>query len=92
MAAGTLPKPGTKLGPCKSKRDGVVKGCSHRDCLTTRRMAEEVCRFCGDMIGYDRRFYTDPQNTRAVRGDSELSGPSLVHADCLEDYYDKEPM
>jgi len=53
-------------------------------------MSEEVCRFCDERIGYGVRFFTDPQNTRDVRGDSAFSGPMLVHAHCLEDYYDKE--
>lgn len=83
MAASTLPKPGTKYGPCGD-------GCTHRDCGITRRMAGEVCRFCDKAVGYDVRFFTDPKNTRDVRGDSPESGPALVHADCLEDDYDRE--
>jgi hypothetical protein len=50
MAAGTLPKPGTKYGPCKGD-------CEHRDCAATRRMAGTACPTCGDKIGYNRRFY-----------------------------------
>ena len=83
MASGVLPKPGAKLGPCQ-------KPCTHRDCATTRRMATEVCRFCVKPIGYDDSFYTDPRNARDVRGDSPENGPALVHASCLEDYYDGE--
>lgn len=50
MAAGTLPKPGTKYGPCKG-------GCQHTDCAATRRMAEATCPNCGKPIGYDTAFY-----------------------------------
>ena len=67
MAAAALPKPGTKYGPCK-------KACEHRDCAETRRMVAQICHFCNTAIGYDRRFYTDPDNR-----------DQLVHASCLED-------
>jgi len=50
MAAGILPKPGMKLGPCR-------KPCSHRDCAESRRMAATICRFCGLAVGYNTRFY-----------------------------------
>lgn len=83
MAASMLPKPGSKFGPCQPS-------CAHRDCAITTRMAGEACRFCDKAIGYDTRFFTDPKNTRDVRGDSPEAGPALVHADCLEDWYDKE--
>ena len=54
MAAGILPKPGTKHGPCKR--------CEHIDCRQTRRDAESLCRVCQRPIGYQTRFYreTDP--------------------------------
>jgi hypothetical protein len=50
MATGTLPRPGTKYGPCEPS-------CSHTDCAATRRMAETVCTFGDGPIGYDRAFY-----------------------------------
>lgn len=50
MAAGILPKPGTKLGPCKTK-------CQHRDCAQTKQNAAEMCRFCMKMIGYGVGFF-----------------------------------
>ena len=50
MAAGILPAPGTKVGPCKAK-------CSHRDCAGTRADAAFVCRFCQKPIGYGVGFY-----------------------------------
>ena len=50
MAAGVLPKPGTKVGPCKSKT------CGHRDCAATRAEAASSCRFCSEAIGYGRMF------------------------------------
>lgn len=50
MAAGRLPKIGTKLGPCEG-------ACQHPDCAETRRMAADACGICGKPIGYDTRFY-----------------------------------
>jgi hypothetical protein len=49
MAAGVLPKPGSKVGPCKAK-------CEHIDCAETRASAVAPCRFCAKAIGYDVRF------------------------------------
>jgi len=68
VAAGTLPAPGTKLGPC-------ADACEHRDCAQTRAEAEQTCRVCDKPIGYETRFYVDSIQ-RAVR--------KLVHAACLE--------
>ena len=78
MAAGTLPKPGLRvrrggrwveIGPC-------VGPCEHKDCAQTRAMAESRCRLCGVKIGYEVRFYRDP----------DADSPAvIVHADCLED-------
>jgi hypothetical protein len=50
MAPASLPKPGTKYGPCKGP-------CEHRDCAETRRTAEFACPTCTTPIGYDRLFY-----------------------------------
>jgi hypothetical protein len=50
MAAGSLPAPGTKLGPCK-------KACKHRDCAATREDAAEECLECSKPIGYETLFY-----------------------------------
>lgn len=50
MAVGILPKPGTKVGPCK----GV---CQHRDCAQTKGDALSLCRFCGKTIGYGVGFF-----------------------------------
>lgn len=86
MAAAMLSRPGSKYGPCEAGE----YGCGHRNCRITQRMASEMCRFCSERIGYERRFYTDPQNARDVRGDGPETGPQLVHADCLEDYYARE--
>jgi hypothetical protein len=49
MAAGILPAPGTKVGPCK-------KHCKHVDCNQTRADSQVPCRFCGHEIGYGARF------------------------------------
>lgn len=65
MAAGMLPKPGTPLGPC----DGE---CEHIDCAATREQAASACRLCHAEIGYDTRFYIDPENRSRY-----------VHAACL---------
>lgn len=72
MAASRLPRPGTKLGPCKR--------CQHIDCSETRDMAEGVCRICSEPIGYDRRFYRDD-----IVGDRGPETKAYVHASCLED-------
>ena len=45
-----LPKPGTKLGPCKG-------GCVHIDCRHTIQDAQTACRFCLKPIGYETPFY-----------------------------------
>lgn len=50
MAAGVLPKPGTRSGPC-------AKRCAHRDCAATRADSEEPCDFCRKPIGYGVRYY-----------------------------------
>ena len=50
MAARILPKPGTKLGPCKGT-------CKHRDCAQTRGDATAICRFCSTPIGYNVGFF-----------------------------------
>lgn len=55
MASVSLPKPGTKYGPCKHN-------CKHIECAQTRRMVKQLCRFCNEAIDYDRQFNTDPDN------------------------------
>lgn len=50
MAAGILPAPGTKVGPCKAK-------CKHRDCAQTKADAAAGCRFCTKAIGFNVGFY-----------------------------------
>jgi hypothetical protein len=68
MAAGSLPKPGSKYGPC-------LEPCQHKDCQLTREMATTPCRICGLVINYDRRFYDEGSNPVNL---------NLVHATCLE--------
>jgi hypothetical protein len=68
MAAGILPAPGSKLGPCKR--------CEHRDCAELREMAGSVCRLCDKAIGYSVRYYADPDAAPGQR--------FYVHARCLE--------
>jgi hypothetical protein len=66
MAAAHISKPGSVYGPC-------LDACKHSDCDAWRRMAESTCRLCSRKIGYETRFYQDPQNENA-----------MVHAICLE--------
>ena len=49
MAAGTLPRPGSVLGPCSG-------ACNHTDCAQIRQQAAEPCQLCGEAIGYDKPF------------------------------------
>jgi len=59
MAAGVLPKPGTKYGPC-------LAGCEHRDCAQTRADADTPCHWCSLPIGYGVGHYrTDAGPTHA---------------------------
>jgi len=50
MAAGILPAPGTKVGPCKT-------ACKHRDCAQTKAEAASLCPFCEKAIGYGVGFF-----------------------------------
>ncbi len=50
MAAGTLPRPGTELGPCEEE-------CQHTDCAETHRMAAQLCTICGEPISYETPFF-----------------------------------
>jgi len=50
MAAGILPKPGTKAGPCTRK-------CQHIDCADTRGRAQSTCLYCRKPVGYGVRIY-----------------------------------
>ena len=63
MAAGRLASPGSEFGPCEND-------CSHVDCKATRTMAESTCHICKKKIGYEKRFYIEPDKT-------------LVHAICI---------
>jgi len=51
MAAISIPKPGTKYGPCEDIK------CIHSDCQRTREMINNKCEICRYKIGYDTRFY-----------------------------------
>lgn len=66
MGYAMIAAPGTEYGPCKEM-------CTHVDCEVYRDMANEICRFCGKPIGYERAYYRDP----------DASDP-MVHASCLE--------
>ncbi len=79
MAAGRLPQPGSEFGPC------AVEKCGHIDCNQTRDMAMTRCKYCGKVIGYDRRFYAFPIAGKPGEGE-------LTHALCYEDAVEKERM
>ena len=49
MAAGTLPKPGTKYGPCLTR-------CEHLDCARTRTELASLCPLCHQPIA-DKPYY-----------------------------------
>lgn len=69
MAASRLPSPGSEFGPCLDE-------CQHRDCAETRKMAAEVCHYCGETIGYERGFFKTDEG--------------LVHSACLHEAVDQE--
>lgn len=73
MVSSFLSLPGSKIGPCEDE-------CIHTDCAWQRSVAEWVCEFCGDPIGYETNFYNE--------GDSKE--PNYVHAICLEDFIEQE--
>lgn len=52
MGWGTLPAPGTKLGPCATP-------CNHVDCVLTRKDAEVKCQKCGELHQWHGRDETD---------------------------------
>lgn len=68
MAAGVLSEPGSKHGPC-------AEACEHVDCDGTRNIAEFECHYCEQLIGYERRFYSEHDGDRT----------RYVHAPCAED-------
>ena len=70
MAPGTLPTPGKMdngemIGPC-------LEECIHIDCVMTKKMAASKCANCGEVIGYEVLFFTNPDK-------------SLVHNVCEGD-------
>jgi len=50
MGWAKLPSPGTEHGPCRGP-------CEHKDCAETRGMADALCVYCGETIGFDAPFY-----------------------------------
>jgi len=77
MAAGILPLPGTKIGPCKEE-------CKHKDCAHTRQIAESICPECQKAIGYETRFYNLRKGELVSNSDFE----GYAHADCVEEQYE----
>lgn len=53
MAYSTLPAPGDDDATCPEP-------CKHLDCQANRRVAEHVCRLCGEPIGFGVKFCLDP--------------------------------
>lgn len=80
MAAGHLPRPGTKYGPCADVQ------CGHTDCAATRTQAASLCVICKQPIGYETDFY----DTRTPEQRNALANEGLSHAVCLEDQVDDE--
>jgi hypothetical protein len=68
MAAASLAAPGTEAGPC-------AEPCEHRDCASTRKMADTPCEVCGEPIGYVQRFF------RTVDDQPDM-WEHLAHAGC----------
>jgi len=50
MAAGILPRPGTKAGPC-------VGQCKHLDCVEARERAASLCLYCKKRVNFGLRIY-----------------------------------
>ncbi len=66
MAAGILPKPGSKLGPCKD-------ACKHIDCEETRDRATSQCLYCRKPVGYGVRVYQHGDYTVHARCHEEAA-------------------
>jgi len=54
---GYIRRPGTKGGPCADPN------CGHKSCEEMRAMAEGKCPWCGEKIGYERRFVRQPDGS-----------------------------
>ena len=72
MAAAIVGKPGSKYGPC-------IEVCKHTDCAESRAYACAVCTICGDVIGYERRYYGAPGSDSGIQ-----------HASCAEDQAERD--
>jgi len=66
MAAGILPKPGAKYGPCKA-------ACRHIDCAETRERAASTCLYCGKAVGFGARVYQHGEYTVHARCHEEAA-------------------
>ena len=56
--------------------------CAHTDCADTYEIAHAPCRYCGQPIGFDTRFYIAHRKNK----DRTLD-PGYVHAVCYENSY-----
>ena len=77
LAAGSIPQPGTKLGPC-AHTDHYGHLCIHMDCREMRETADAECVYCGKPIGYDTRYYRETE-------DSVRPLVNYSHARCAEE-------
>lgn len=50
MAADYIHSPGTLGGHC-------IGECNHKYCIEDRHKAQQKCKHCGELIGYERDFY-----------------------------------
>ena len=69
MAAGSIPAPGTRLGPC-------LDPCGHTDCAASRQMAQALCGLCRQAIGYETNFFMQdrPEHARCVYDQQDKTG------------------
>ena len=70
MAAGTIPSPGSKYGPC-------ADACEHTDCAESRTMAGGICHICGEPVGFGKPYFRESGGAEAGKG------RGLVHAACV---------
>lgn len=83
MAAGTIPKPGSKLGPCSATVGrGIELNCGHVDCQASRATAASICTICNTAIGYETRYYNQRDDQFELHG--------FNHARCVEIRAEKE--
>lgn len=68
MASLQLYPPGSNAGPCNAL-------CDHAYCAKIRAMANTACKYCQDVIGYQRPFHKLSQK-------EQLGPTELAHVSC----------